>query len=157
MNCRRVGAFFVLLIVTIFFFADGAYPETLGGVAAAFEEGRAGKVRLTVGEHPLWVEIAADPVARARGLKNRHALPPDEGMLFVFDSPEILTFWMQSTPLPLDIAFIGPDRRIMNILSMEPLDDVPRYRSSGPAQYALEVNRGWFTKHHLKPGDKIGF
>jgi len=87
----------------------------------------------------------------------RRSLPEDEGMLFVFEEPQMLEFWMKNTYVPLDIAFIASDGRILNIEAMKPLDDGPRYRSKGSARYAVEANRGWFDRHGVKPGDQVHF
>jgi hypothetical protein len=118
---------------------------------------RAGLTRITVGTAPLWVEIVDDEQARAQGLMFRRTMPEDEGMLFVFEYPQPLSFWMRNTALPLDIAFVSPDYRVLNILPMKPLDERPRYSSAGPALYAIETNRGWFARHGVKAGDKLSF
>lgn len=118
---------------------------------------RAGRTRITVGNTPLWVEVADTPAALQQGLMFRASLPEDEGMLFAFPYPGPQSFWMENTTIPLDIAFIDPDRAILNILAMKPLDTGPRYESAGPAQYALEVNQGWFARHGIKAGDRVSF
>jgi hypothetical protein len=86
----------------------------------------------------------------------RDALPRDQGMLFVYDYPQHLTFWMKNTTVPLDIAFISAENRIEEILAMTPLSE-KIYRSRKPALFALEVNRGWFRKNGVKVGDRIRF
>jgi uncharacterized membrane protein (UPF0127 family) len=116
-----------------------------------------GLTGVIIHEDTLWVKIAADPEARERGLMFRQDLPEDEGMLFVFDYPQPLSFWMKNTYLPLDIAFVSADKHILNILAMKPLDEKTRYESQGPAQYAIEVNRGWFVRHGVSPGDRVQF
>ena len=77
------------------------------------------------------------------------------GMLFVYESPRRAAFWMRNTRVPLDIAFLGDDGTVLNILGMKPLDDGPRYRSAGPARFALEMNAGWFERHGVRPGDAV--
>ena len=63
---------------------------------------------------------------------------------------------MEDTPIPLSIAFIDSERRIMDIQNMKPLDDEPpRYESAEPAQYALEVNQGFFEERGVKVGDRV--
>ncbi|HTY07788.1 MAG TPA: DUF192 domain-containing protein, partial [Candidatus Edwardsbacteria bacterium] len=121
------------------------------------DPGHPGRTRIALGRTPLWVEIADDPDTRTRGLMFRRAMPEDEGMLFVFEYAEPQSFWMKNTYLPLDIAFIGPDYRVLNILAMKPLDEGPRYNSAGAALYALEVNQGWCARHGVKPGDLLSF
>lgn len=115
--------------------------------AAAFE-------RIQVGPATLWVEMALTLEAQTQGLMHRDHLPWDEGMLFVYERPQHLSFWMKDTKIPLDIAFISVEGVILEILSMEPLSE-RTYRSRAPALYALEVNRGWFRKNGVKVGDRI--
>lgn len=126
-----------------------------GGTDSAL--GRPGKIQLKIGAASLWVEIADRQETRQAGLMYRRQLQEDEGMLFVFEEPETLSFWMKNTYIPLDIAFISTDGRILNIEAMAPLDEKPRYRSKGPARYALEVNQAWFARHGVKPGDSLRF
>ena len=120
-------------------------------------EARPGKVRLTVGQAQLWVEVAEDEKSRTQGLMYRRQMPGDEGMLFVFEYPQSLSFWMKNTYLPLDIAFVARDGRILNILYMKPLDESQRYISQDPALYAIEANAGWFQQNGIKAGDKVHF
>jgi uncharacterized protein len=101
------------------------------------------------------VEIADDASERARGLMHRTALAENRGMLFVFPDEEVLSFWMKNTLIPLSVAFIDSEGRIVDIQDMKPLDDEPpSYVSSEPARYALEVNQGFFEEHGVKVGDR---
>jgi uncharacterized protein len=101
------------------------------------------------------VEIADDSAERARGLMYRTALGENRGMLFVYDSEMRLSFWMKNTLIPLSIAFMDAKGRIVDIQDMKPLDDdPPSYVSAEPAQYALEVNRGFFEERGVKVGDR---
>ena len=102
------------------------------------------------------VEVADDLFERARGLMYRTALGVNRGMLFVYPEEQKLSFWMRNTLIPLSIAFIDSELRIVDIQDMRPLDDEPpSYVSSGPAQYALEVNQGFFEKRGVKVGDRV--
>ena len=124
---------------------------------SATKESRPGRVQLAMGGARLWVEVAGDEAVRSQGLMFRRQMPQDEGMLFVFEYPQPLSFWMKNTYLPLDIAFVARDGSILNILRMKPLDEGPRYLSQGPALYAIEANAGWFQKNGIKPGDRVRF
>jgi uncharacterized membrane protein (UPF0127 family) len=107
------------------------------------------------GKVELRVEIADDPAEQTRGLMGRTALGEDRGMLFVYPDEEVLSFWMKNTLIPLSIAFIASDGTIVDLQDMKPLDDdPPHYVSAEPAQYALEVNKGYFKKHGIKVGDR---
>jgi uncharacterized membrane protein (UPF0127 family) len=100
------------------------------------------------------VEIADDTPEQMRGLMYRTALAEDRGMLFVFDEEQELSFWMKNTLIPLSIAFVDSEGRIVDIQDMKPLDDdPPHYVSAEPARYALEVNRGFFEERGIKVGD----
>lgn len=114
-------------------------------------------IRLTVDTASLWVEVADRPETRQVGLMFRRSLPEDEGMLFVFEEPQVLEFWMRNTYLPLDVAFVSQSGVILNIEAMKPLDEGPRYRSCGPARYAIEANQGWFARRGIGPGAKVSF
>jgi uncharacterized membrane protein (UPF0127 family) len=100
-------------------------------------------------------EIADNAFERARGLMYRTALAEDRGMLFVFEGEQTLSFWMKNTLIPLSIAFIDSEGRIVDIQDMQPLDDEPpSYVSAEPARYALEVNQGFFEKRGVTVGDR---
>ncbi len=115
----------------------------------------AGLHRITIGPTEVWVEIAQDDMTRTRGLMYRNDMPDDQGMLFIFPYPQKLSFWMKNTYLPLDIAFIDQLGIITDIHQMAPLDTIPRYASSVPTQYALEVNQGFFAQHGVAVGDTV--
>ncbi len=101
------------------------------------------------------VEIANDAFEIARGLMYRTALAENRGMLFIFEGEQKLSFWMKNTLIPLSIAFIGSEGRIVDIQDMKPLDDdPPSYVSARPAQYALEVNQGFFEERGVEVGDR---
>jgi uncharacterized protein len=107
---------------------------------------------LTIKGVPITVELALTPAARAQGLMRRTDLPADHGMLFVYPGEEILSFWMKDTTIPLSIAFMDSTGRIVDIQDMAPLDETS-HRSAAPAQFALEMNRGWFAGHGIGVGD----
>jgi uncharacterized membrane protein (UPF0127 family) len=106
---------------------------------------------LTVGDHKVTAEVVVTPEQRAVGLMNRFSLKPDHGMLFVFERPEPLSFWMKNTFIPLSIAFIGADGRIVNIEDMKPQTEDTHW-SKGAALYALEMRKGWFAEKGIGPG-----
>jgi uncharacterized membrane protein (UPF0127 family) len=102
------------------------------------------------------VEVADDLAEQAKGLMYRTSLGENRGMLFVYPDERERSFWMKDTLIPLSIAFIDSERRIIDIQDMKPLDDEPpSYVSAEPAQYALEVNQGFFEKRGVKVGDRV--
>lgn len=109
---------------------------------------------LTVRGQRMIVEIAATPMQREIGLMNRFSLQPDHGMLFVFESAQPLAFWMKNTYIPLSVAFVDANGRILNIEAMAP-QDLATHWSRGPALYAIEMRQGWFLDHGIGPGDVL--
>ena len=132
----------------------GTSAEAAGGVPFRID----GRLDFVRGERVLKtidIEIAATDSTRERGLMERPAIPPDTGMLFVFDAAEQQNFYMASTPKSLDIQFYGPDSTLLNIAE----DTVPfsfdTLPSSGPAQFVVEVPAGYSRRLGLVPGDRI--
>jgi uncharacterized membrane protein (UPF0127 family) len=109
---------------------------------------------LRVGSRTLRVEVAADEVAKRLGLMYRESLPEDEGMLFVYSDPDHLGFYMRNTPVPLSIAFIDDEGKILEIRDLKPKDETT-IRSKNKVCFALEVNQGWFAKAGVGVGDTI--
>jgi uncharacterized protein len=103
----------------------------------------------------LELEIAATVEARVCGLSRRTALGPERGMLFVTPAPEMMSFWMKDTTLPLAIAFVYEDGRILSIQQMTPLQTEERYLPPEPVRFAVEVNQGWFERHGVEVGDVL--
>ena len=99
------------------------------------------------------VEIADEEDEQKRGLMERTALAEDAGMLFVFPGERPLSFWMKDTLIPLSIAYIDGDGGIVDIQDMAPLDETS-HPSAAPAQYALEVNQGFFEERGVQVGDE---
>lgn len=110
--------------------------------------------KIQVGPHAVSAEVAQTPEQRALGLMYRFSLPADHGMLFVFPEPQPQGFWMRNTYIPLSIAFIGADGRILNIEDMAPRDE-SSHPSNGPALYALEMRKGWFADKGIGPGARV--
>ena len=111
-------------------------------------------IPIQVGRQTFRCEIAATENARSLGLMLRETLPPDRGMLFVFDREHVMSFWMKNTLIPLDIVFIDHAGKIVAIRLMKPRDETIT-SSDRPALYALELNAGSADKAGIKEGDTI--
>jgi uncharacterized membrane protein (UPF0127 family) len=106
-------------------------------------------------KHRFNVELATTPPQIAQGLMFRRQMAPDSGMLFIFERPDPATFWMKNTYIPLDMIFIGPDGRILNIAERTiPLTETP-VPAAGPTRAVLEVNGGTSSRLGIKPGDRV--
>ena len=99
-------------------------------------------------------EIARTRDERSQGLMHRKKLPDGEGMLFVFERDEVLSFWMKNTLIPLSIAFIAYDGSIVEIRDMQPGNLNPVF-SSRSVRYALEAPQGWFSRAGVNSGDVV--
>lgn len=107
-----------------------------------------------IGEEIFNFELALTQEEQLRGLKFREELPEDSGMLFVYEEPQVLRFYMKDTSLPLDIAFLDANFIIVDIQKLEPFKEIPVF-SKTEAKYALEINQGFFKKFNLKIGDTL--
>ena len=102
----------------------------------------------------LYIKTACSQEDLMYGLKNIKQMDYNKGMLFVFNQEQTLSFWMKDTYIPLDIAFLNKNLEIVDIKTMNPLDEII-VKSSIPASYALEVNKGYFDTNNIKIGDNI--
>jgi uncharacterized membrane protein (UPF0127 family) len=106
------------------------------------------------------VELAADDASRERGLMFRDEMPADHGMLFLFEHPMQLQFWMKNCRMPLDILYFDEKYKLVSVQQRVPPcrnggDSCPTYPSGGRAQYVLELNAGMADKLGVKPGDEL--
>ncbi len=108
-------------------------------------------------DYPIHIEIADTPELREKGLMNRSELSQDEGMLFIFDQEQTLTFWMKDTRIPLSILFIDTNGKIVDVQTMNPCleEPCPLYISKEPAQYALEINTEATQKYSIQEGNFV--
>ena len=109
----------------------------------------------------LNVEVADTPAARAQGLMYRRHLDENAGMLFIFEAVSRGSFWMMNTLIPLSIAFIDEDWKIVDILDMDvepnPAHPVAFYSPAHFYRYALEVNQGFFERHRIPVGASVRY
>lgn len=105
------------------------------------------------GADTVVAEVAATADERADGLMYRDDVPDGTGMLFVFEDSQPRAFWMANTYVPLDIAYMDPSYRIVDIIAMEPLV-TDSYPSDHASMFALEVRQGWFEENGIGVGDQ---
>lgn len=111
-------------------------------------------MELTVGFHRIEAEVAHTQQTRMVGLMNRRAMPPQRGMLFVFESAGQHCMWMKNTFIPLSVAFLDDAGRIINVEDMQPHNE-SNHCAAKPARYALEMNLGWFKQRGIKGGTRL--
>ncbi len=108
----------------------------------------------------ITLELAITPEEHEKGLMFRPFLATNHGMLFLFDTDTILSFWMKNTLIPLDIVFLDDTGHIVSIAAGVPpcaADPCPQYRSKGPSRAVLELAAGTSKAHHLTAGSTITF
>ncbi len=103
------------------------------------------------------IQIADNDQERAEGLMWRASMPEDDGMLFIFDEQQILTFWMKNTYIPLDMVFADKTGKIVMIHpDAIPLSEAS-ITSDQPAKYVVEVNGGFCARYGIRDGDTISY
>ncbi|HMW17132.1 MAG TPA: DUF192 domain-containing protein [Accumulibacter sp.] len=112
------------------------------------------QIELSVGLYRIEAEVALNDADRQLGLMHRRTMTQNHGMLFVYDQPARHCMWMRNTYLPLSVAFLDEQGRILNIEEMQPQSD-DNHCAAKDARYALEMNRGWFAGKGIKPGTRI--
>lgn len=136
---------FFLLIVMAGLTLTGCEPASTGGLPT---------VKMKIGSQTFTLEIADNDTTRARGLMHRDSMPADHGMIFVFDTTQVLNFYMKNTRIPLDIIFVDSGGRVVSIASMRPFD-WSTTSSTAPARYAIELNQGAAARSGIAAGDLL--
>lgn len=109
---------------------------------------------LNAGMYLIHAQVAATAEQRAIGLMYRTDLRDNEGMLFIFEKPQMQCFWMKNTYIPLTAAFIADNGTIVNTVDMQPRT-TNSHCSTQPVRYVLEVRQGWLAQHGFGPGKRM--
>ena len=139
----------------LFVLAACAAPDKAGAEPGAISPLEDLQVVTRTGAHSFKVEIADDEAERAQGLMFRRELPASAGMLFVYDRPQRVSFWMKNTLIPLDMVFIGADGRVNGVhAEAVPGDLTP---ISGPPEtlMVLEIRGGLARRLGLAEGAEL--
>lgn len=110
---------------------------------------------IKVGEKTVRMQLAVHPHEMQRGLMERRDLGRDDGMLFVYEKPQQMSFWMRNTPTALDIGFFGADGVLQEVYPLHPFDERTVASRGAELKFALEVNQGWFRESGVKPGAQL--
>ncbi len=110
---------------------------------------------LKVGGLSIQVQYAVHMTEMSQGLMHRRDLGPSQGMIFVYMRPGPMSFYMKNTPTPLDIGFFTEDGVLREIYQVLPLDERSVQSVGKKMQFALEMNRGWFSENGVRPGAKL--
>ncbi|MBU1309675.1 MAG: DUF192 domain-containing protein [Gammaproteobacteria bacterium] len=109
-------------------------------------------VALQLGDRQIQVQLADTPEKRAQGLMFQQSAEP--GMLLLYREPTAISLWMANTSMALDVAYIGADWTVAELITLEPFDKTP-VPSQQPVIAALEMPRGWFARHGVTLGQQV--
>jgi uncharacterized membrane protein (UPF0127 family) len=112
------------------------------------------RAELSIGLFRILAEVAATPEQRGEGLMQRRSMAGHEGMLFVFPHADRHCMWMKNTFIPLSVAFLDAEGKIINMRNMQPQSE-KNHCADTPARFALEMNQGWFADKGIAPGAKV--
>lgn len=138
----KINQFLALLITACGIFSTVAFAQVNTGLPT---------IELKTGIYRIQAELADTPKAREIGLMNRTSMPTNSGMLFIFEQKAGHCFWMSNTKIPLSIAFIADDGKIVNIEEMQ-AQTTNNHCPQAPVRYALEMNKQWFSERVIVPG-----
>jgi uncharacterized protein len=110
---------------------------------------------IKVGDRVVQMQLAVLPWEMQRGLMGRRDLGNDQGMIFVYEAPARMSFYMRNTPTPLDIGFFSADGQLREVCAMYPFDERTVNSRSSTIQFALEMNQGWYKTNDIKPGAQL--
>ena len=131
-------------------------PLLLAGSSLSLAQVNTGlpTIELKAGIYLIQAELADTPKAREVGLMNRTSMLTNSGMLFVFEQKAGHCFWMNNTKIPLSIAFIADDGKIVNIEEMQ-AETTNNHCPKAAVRYALEMNKQWFSERVIVPGTVV--
>lgn len=148
MKTIRAMSWFILLALSVSAFAGG------GLLSERFEQ-RFLVIPTPGGEKELTVFVAATLEQKVLGLQDIKSMPSDHGLLMILDKPQRATIWMKETVLPLDVVFIAPDGRILNIFKNAQPYSTKHMKSEGDVMAVFEVNAGLVDNWRLTPGQML--
>jgi len=154
---RHVHSVAVLLGVALLMILPGCSPATPNALD------KLGSTTITIKGKPfrLWIADSADEQQRGLMFVPADQMTPlrdgtARGMIFVFDHDQVLTFWMKNTIIPLDIAYLDAQGKVVAAYTMPPFDErAGQYSSRVAARIAIEVNANTWSELGLRPGDLI--
>lgn len=110
---------------------------------------------IKVGDRVVQMQLAVLSWEMQHGLMGRRDLGKDQGMIFVYEAPTLMSFYMRNTPTPLDIGFFGANGQLREVYPMYPFDERTVNSRSTAIQFALEMNQGWYKSNDVKTGAQI--
>jgi uncharacterized protein len=112
-------------------------------------------IRLWLGAAEVSAEMALTGIQQETGMMFRTNMDENSGMIFPLPYPLQASFWMANCPLPLTAAYIDPEGQILEIHELHANDTNSVVADASNIFYVLEMNQGWFARHHIEPGTVV--
>lgn len=158
-NANTLSRSGVALAVLLVAGAWSACAKDSGAAGAAEKSGALKTVGdffpIKIGDKTVRMQLAVRPAEMQRGLMERRDLGRDDGMLFVYEKPQAMSFWMRNTPTPLDIGFFDAKGVLKEVYPMHPFDERTVSSHGADMVFALEMNQGWYRDSGVKPGAQL--
>ena len=152
-----IPPWFSFLFLFLMLLSSVAYKEIENVLAQEQKQNQTSLV--TVGGVNLITSLSTTPDAQSKGLAIRDSLNENEGMLFIFESPQKYSFWMKDMKFPIDIIWINQDGKIVHIEKNLPpcifLLPCPSYAPNDDSLYVLEVVSNFTNKFDINVGDSV--
>lgn len=138
-NLRLIVPVLVLAVVVVAVFVAAGQPKS-GDCTAVYRNDEAVKISSSV----IQTEVTQSKQEQQKGLSGRDCIGDNQGMLFTFEKPGFYSFWMKDMKFPIDIIWIGPDKKVVGIeKKVEPSTYPDSFiNKDKPAQYVLEIQAG---------------
>lgn len=149
----RLAAVALLSLAACACAREGATPATKAPAVAP--KGVLHFFPIRVGEKTVRLQLAVRMDEMQRGLMERRDLGTDDGMIFIYEKPQQMSFWMRNTPTPLDIGFFRSDGTLAEVHPLHPFDERPVASGGSDLRFALETNQGWYRANGIRPGAKL--
>lgn len=153
-KCRNKALLLVCALITLSFsFASDFWQER----NEVHGQSQLPLADIIINDHVIQVELATIPKTQAYGLMNRYILPENQGMLFVFDKVQPLSFWMKNTKIPLDILYFDDKGILVDFAEADPClkDPCKSYPSKFSGKYVLEIGKGERKRLGIEIGDQL--
>ena len=144
-----------MAVTALAFVACAKEKTPAAPVTAAAPKTIADYFPIKVGDKIVRMQLAVRSDEMQRGLMERRDLGKDDGMIFIYEKPQQMSFWMHNTPTALDIGFFGTKGVLEEVYPMHPFDETTVASRGTQLQLALEMNQGWFRDNGVKPGAQL--
>lgn len=152
---------YLLSFLTVIFLCNAAFSQISNSWLLKREPQKTSATDAVIAGQSLKIMLARTSDEKAKGLMFFERLGDNEGMIFVYNTPRVMSFWMKNTKIPLDLVFFSENLEITEWIEGmvpgygKPDFMLPRYVSDMPAQYALELASGTVARLQLKKGDRL--